>query len=340
MGSHMALGVLPVGRTQGQETGEGKERLDPEQCWPSRTTDNTQVLSSDLQTDAIDNHRSFHDKHGFSGKRELEPEDEARPGSVDRRLLENNVVRTIIEFLTFLQLRGSTALVEGLQTTLVELRLICCITQSKFLNPKSRQRGGGRSTEAEKERKVDAGRVAGPSGGGGRSPGLHLQGRSSGKPPGRGRADRAPGRLALVDVSSQEAVARLEKAIAFADRLRAVDTDGVEPKESVLEDRCLYLRSDNVVEGNCAEELLQNSHRGVEEYFVAPPVGSDWSAPVGNSDSGSHKKRAGKASPSLVSGSPAWCVSQDRGCFFLRFDNVRRIGKLQSTYTHIISPPP
>ncbi|PNI57670.1 GATC isoform 3, partial [Pan troglodytes] len=41
--------------------------------------------------------------------------------------------------------------------------------------------------------------------------------------------------------------------------------------ESVLEDRCLYLRSDNVVEGNCADELLQNSHRVVEEYFVAPP---------------------------------------------------------------------
>lgn len=78
-------------------------------------------------------------------------------------------------------------------------------------------------------------------------------------------------RLALVDFGSQEAVARLETAIAFADRLRAVDTDGVEPMESVLEDRCLYLRSDNVVEGNCAEELLQNSRRVVEDYFVAPP---------------------------------------------------------------------
>ncbi|XP_054568704.1 glutamyl-tRNA(Gln) amidotransferase subunit C, mitochondrial isoform X1 [Eptesicus fuscus] len=92
-------------------------------------------------------------------------------------------------------------------------------------------------------------------------------------------------RLALVDFGSQEAVARLEKAVAFADRLRAVDTDGVQPMESVLEDslvlprghlqllvcRCLYLRSDNVVEGNCAAELLQNAHRAVEEYFVAPP---------------------------------------------------------------------
>ncbi|XP_075390440.1 glutamyl-tRNA(Gln) amidotransferase subunit C, mitochondrial [Tenrec ecaudatus] len=78
-------------------------------------------------------------------------------------------------------------------------------------------------------------------------------------------------RLALVDFGSREAVARLEKAIAFADRLHEVDTDGVEPMESVLEDRCLYLRSDDVKEGNCVEKLLQNSHRVVEEYFVAPP---------------------------------------------------------------------
>uniref|UniRef100_A0A2K6F3J5 Glutamyl-tRNA(Gln) amidotransferase subunit C, mitochondrial n=1 Tax=Propithecus coquereli TaxID=379532 RepID=A0A2K6F3J5_PROCO len=79
-------------------------------------------------------------------------------------------------------------------------------------------------------------------------------------------------RLALVDFGSREAVAWLEKAIAFADRLHAVHTDGVEPMESVLEDRCLYLRSNNVVEGNCTEELLHNSHHVVEEYFVAPPL--------------------------------------------------------------------
>lgn len=34
---------------------------------------------------------------------------------------------------------------------------------------------------------------------------------------------------------------------------------------------CLYLRSDKVAEGGCAEELLQNSNHVVEEYFVAPP---------------------------------------------------------------------
>uniref|UniRef100_A0A4W2IGW9 Glutamyl-tRNA(Gln) amidotransferase subunit C, mitochondrial n=1 Tax=Bos indicus x Bos taurus TaxID=30522 RepID=A0A4W2IGW9_BOBOX len=105
----------------------------------------------------------------------------------------------------------------------------------------------------------------------------HLRIRSKGSGRVTGELIQHLERLSLVDFGSQEAVARLEKAIAFADRLRAVNTDGVEPMESVLEDRCLYLRSDNVVEGSCAEELLQNSHRVVEEYFVAPPGNISWS---------------------------------------------------------------
>lgn len=35
--------------------------------------------------------------------------------------------------------------------------------------------------------------------------------------------------------------------------------------------RALYLRADEVMEGDCAEELLQLSKNTVEEYFVAPP---------------------------------------------------------------------
>ncbi|XP_036613085.1 glutamyl-tRNA(Gln) amidotransferase subunit C, mitochondrial [Trichosurus vulpecula] len=78
-------------------------------------------------------------------------------------------------------------------------------------------------------------------------------------------------RLALVDFRNREGVERLQAAIEFAEQLRAVDTDGVAPMESVLEDRCLYLRADDVVEGGCVEDLLQNSRQTVEEYFVAPP---------------------------------------------------------------------
>ncbi|EGW12713.1 Galanin [Cricetulus griseus] len=56
---------------------------------------------------AIDNHRSFSDKHGLTGKRELQLEaEEGRPGSVDGPLPESNIVRTIMEFLSFLHLKG------------------------------------------------------------------------------------------------------------------------------------------------------------------------------------------------------------------------------------------
>uniref|UniRef100_W5K9U0 Glutamyl-tRNA(Gln) amidotransferase subunit C, mitochondrial n=1 Tax=Astyanax mexicanus TaxID=7994 RepID=W5K9U0_ASTMX len=78
-------------------------------------------------------------------------------------------------------------------------------------------------------------------------------------------------RLALVDFGNQEGIVCLEKAIRFADQLHVVDTDGVEPMDSVLEDRALYLREDTVTEGDRAEELLQLSKNTVEDYFVAPP---------------------------------------------------------------------
>ncbi|KAI4820485.1 hypothetical protein KUCAC02_028462 [Chaenocephalus aceratus] len=78
-------------------------------------------------------------------------------------------------------------------------------------------------------------------------------------------------RLALVDFRTKQGLACLEEAIRFADQLHAVDTSGVEPMDSVLEDRSLNLREDAVTEGDCAEELLQLSIHTVEEYFVAPP---------------------------------------------------------------------
>ncbi|NXM83032.1 GATC amidotransferase, partial [Oenanthe oenanthe] len=78
--------------------------------------------------------------------------------------------------------------------------------------------------------------------------------------------------LALVDFRDLEGVERLQKAIQFADQLHEVNTDGVEPMDSVLEDRwCLYLREDDVTEGSCTKELLENARETVEEYFVAPP---------------------------------------------------------------------
>ncbi|XP_026572892.1 glutamyl-tRNA(Gln) amidotransferase subunit C, mitochondrial isoform X1 [Pseudonaja textilis] len=78
-------------------------------------------------------------------------------------------------------------------------------------------------------------------------------------------------RLALVDFRNWEGVRRLESAVEFAEQLQAVNTDGIEPMESVLEDRHLYLREDSISEGNCAEELLKKAAKTVEGYFIAPP---------------------------------------------------------------------
>uniref|UniRef100_A0A3P9KZX6 Glutamyl-tRNA(Gln) amidotransferase subunit C, mitochondrial n=1 Tax=Oryzias latipes TaxID=8090 RepID=A0A3P9KZX6_ORYLA len=78
-------------------------------------------------------------------------------------------------------------------------------------------------------------------------------------------------RLALVDFRTKQGLECLEKAIRFADQLHVVDTTGIEPMDSVLEDRALYLREDTAVDGGCAEELLKLSKKTVEEYFVVPP---------------------------------------------------------------------
>ncbi|XP_070690234.1 glutamyl-tRNA(Gln) amidotransferase subunit C, mitochondrial [Pempheris klunzingeri] len=78
-------------------------------------------------------------------------------------------------------------------------------------------------------------------------------------------------RLALVDFRTKQGLDCLEKAIRIADQLHVVDTSGIEPMDTVLEDRALNLRDDAVKEGDSAEELLQLSRNTVEEYFVAPP---------------------------------------------------------------------
>ncbi|XP_004598317.2 galanin peptides [Ochotona princeps] len=58
---------------------------------------------------AIDNHRSFNDKHGLAGKRELPLEQPLKPGAADTSLPEA-AVRSLIDFLLFLRLKEAGAL--------------------------------------------------------------------------------------------------------------------------------------------------------------------------------------------------------------------------------------
>ncbi|XP_074852105.1 galanin peptides [Carettochelys insculpta] len=59
---------------------------------------------------AIDNHRSFNNKHGLAGKREIQPEEDIKTGNLGRAVVDDNVVRMIIEFLTYLNLKEAGAL--------------------------------------------------------------------------------------------------------------------------------------------------------------------------------------------------------------------------------------
>jgi len=78
-------------------------------------------------------------------------------------------------------------------------------------------------------------------------------------------------RLSLVDFGNQAGIDRLSKAIRFADQMSLVDTSNVEPMTSVLENRALYLRHDEVVETDVKEKLLQLARKSVEDYYVSPP---------------------------------------------------------------------
>ncbi|XP_025091319.1 glutamyl-tRNA(Gln) amidotransferase subunit C, mitochondrial-like isoform X2 [Pomacea canaliculata] len=78
-------------------------------------------------------------------------------------------------------------------------------------------------------------------------------------------------RLSLVEFSNEEGLKRLSSAIKSANQLYMVNTDDVEPLDTVLENRTLFLRKDEITEGGCRDAILSNACRTEEEYFVAPP---------------------------------------------------------------------
>ncbi|XP_033747823.1 glutamyl-tRNA(Gln) amidotransferase subunit C, mitochondrial-like [Pecten maximus] len=78
-------------------------------------------------------------------------------------------------------------------------------------------------------------------------------------------------RLSLVEFNNKAGVDRLTKVIHAANKLYMVDTDGVEPLDTVLEDRVLHLRDDDVTDGNYKKDIIGSATKIIEDYFVAPP---------------------------------------------------------------------
>ncbi|XP_033213246.1 glutamyl-tRNA(Gln) amidotransferase subunit C, mitochondrial [Belonocnema kinseyi] len=79
-------------------------------------------------------------------------------------------------------------------------------------------------------------------------------------------------RVSLVDFDHEGGIKRLEAAVQFAHRLKEVKIDSsLTPMHSILEKENLFLREDEVSDGNYREKILANAEILEEEYFVAPP---------------------------------------------------------------------
>ena len=78
-------------------------------------------------------------------------------------------------------------------------------------------------------------------------------------------------RIASNDEFETSMIKDLNTILKFVDQLNKVDTKGIEPLSSVVEQK-LFQREDVVKKMNEKEEILKNSPNKNENYFVVPKV--------------------------------------------------------------------
>ena len=78
-------------------------------------------------------------------------------------------------------------------------------------------------------------------------------------------------RISLVDFANVAGIKRLEEAVKLAEVVTRVDTTGVEPLYSILEDESLRLREDVAEPPNNRNSLMKMATCSEEDYFVSPP---------------------------------------------------------------------
>lgn len=78
-------------------------------------------------------------------------------------------------------------------------------------------------------------------------------------------------RLAMPDEKLDVYAPQIERIMGVVEQLSKVNTDGVEPLTSVVEN-ALYLRPDVVSDGEIAGDILANAPETMEGYFVVPKV--------------------------------------------------------------------
>jgi aspartyl-tRNA(Asn)/glutamyl-tRNA(Gln) amidotransferase subunit C len=78
-------------------------------------------------------------------------------------------------------------------------------------------------------------------------------------------------RIAMSDEELERLVPELNAIIGWVEQLGEVDTDGVEPLATVI-DQQLRLREDAVTDGDIRDEILANAPEAQHGFFAVPKV--------------------------------------------------------------------
>ena len=78
-------------------------------------------------------------------------------------------------------------------------------------------------------------------------------------------------RIAMSDEEIERLVPELNNILGWVEQLGEVDTDGVEPLATVI-DQKMRLRDDEVTAGNIREEILANAPDAEHGFFAVPKV--------------------------------------------------------------------
>jgi aspartyl-tRNA(Asn)/glutamyl-tRNA(Gln) amidotransferase subunit C len=78
-------------------------------------------------------------------------------------------------------------------------------------------------------------------------------------------------RIAMSDEELERLGPELNNILSWVEQLGEVDTEGVEPLATVIEQK-LRLREDAVTDGECRDEVLANAPDAQHGFFAVPKV--------------------------------------------------------------------
>ena len=78
-------------------------------------------------------------------------------------------------------------------------------------------------------------------------------------------------RIAMSEEELERLVPELNNILGWVEQLGEVDTEGVEPLATVIEQK-LRLRDDVVTDGDCRDEILANAPDAEHGFFAVPKV--------------------------------------------------------------------